>query len=213
MHPTLSRLPPLHLDAKRIVATSAAIAVHVLALMLLMLPVQSPPSRMLEETTMIVVPEFRTLPPIPMPRPLAPVTAVPPAPRPTATPQATPVDSTPAPVDPYLPEGPADDVAGDDFAPPALPAFAQISADVAPAPPYPALALRRHLSGVVMLRLRVGVDGQPLAAAIETSSGSRLLDEAALKFVLARWHFIPATQDGHAIEAEALVPISFVIDR
>ena len=91
--------------------------------------------------------------------------------------------------------------------------FAQIRADVSPAPPYPAQALRRHVTGEVMLRVRVDAQGRPVSAVVETSSGSKLLDDAALKFVLARWHFIPATQDGGAIEAYALVPINFVIDN
>ena len=97
---------------------------------------------------------------------------------------------------------------------PALPpAFAQISADVAPPPPYPPQALRMQQSGVVTLKIRVDTQGRPVEAAVENSSGSKLLDAAALKFVLARWHFTPATRDGTAIEAYALVPISFVIEK
>lgn len=164
---------------------------------------------------MIVVPEFkRPKPPLllPLPLPVAPITRN--APRQRApTPQSPPVDSTPGPTDTYVEQVPADAGVVDSFDPPMAPAFAQISADVAPTPPYPALALRRRLEGLVMLRLRVDPSGRPVAASIETSSGSKLLDDAALKFVLARWHFVPATQDGRAIEAEALVPISFVIGR
>jgi protein TonB len=209
---SLTRLPPLHLDGKRIAGTSVAIAVHVLALMLLMLPMQSPPSRVLEETSMIVVPEFRPAPPIPLPLPVAPI-ARPAPPQRAPLLQSPPVDSTPGPTDVYVEPAPADDVVIDSFDPPTALAFAQISADVAPAPPYPAQALHRRIEGIVMLRLRVDPRGRPVAATVETSSGSKLLDDAALKFVLARWHFIPATQDGRAIEAEALVPISFVIAR
>ena len=80
-------------------------------------------------------------------------------------------------------------------------------------PPYPIQALRRRLSGVVTLRVRVDVQGRPVEAVVENSSGSKLLDDTALKFVLARWHFIPATQGGGPIEAYALIPISFVIER
>jgi protein TonB len=167
----------------------------------------------LEETSMIVVPDYKTVPPLPLPpRPLAPT---PPAPSrsPAPVPQTAALDRTPAPIDPYLAPTRDQDELAPPSDPPALPSFAQISADVAPPPPYPLAALRRHIGGVVMLRLRVDASGRPLAATIETSSGSKLLDEAALKFVLARWHFVPATQDGHAVEAEALVPISFVIAR
>lgn len=213
MELSLTRLQQLDLDGKRIAGTSVAIAVHVLALMLLMLPMQSPPSPVLEETSMIVVPEFnKPEPPVPLPLPVAPI-AGPAPPQHAPILQSPPVDSTPGPTDVYVEPAPADDLVIDSFDPPKAPAFAQISADVAPAPPYPIQALHRRIQGIVMLRLRVDPRGRPVAAAIETSSGSKLLDDAALKFVLARWHFIPATQDGRAIEAEALVPINFVIGR
>jgi len=59
---------------------------------------------------------------------------------------------------------------------------------------------------------RVTTQGRPVAGSIEKSSGSRLLDQAALKFVLARWHFHPALQGGVGVDAIALVPIEFSLD-
>jgi len=44
---------------------------------------------------------------------------------------------------------------------------------------------------------------------VAKSSGSRELDRAALKHVLAAWRFHPAQRDGHAIEAWAQVPVEF----
>lgn len=207
-----ARLPNLSLDPKRIAGTSVAIAVHVLVLMLLMLPTQTAPPKPLVDNPMIVVPEFHQVPP------LIPILLTPPrphsaAPQQQAVPQVTPVDPTRAPIDQFtLPALPDTDVI-DSFEPALPPAFAQISADVAPPPPYPIQALRRRLSGVVTLRVRVDVQGRPVDAVVDSSSGSKLLDEAALKFVLARWHFIPAMQGGGPIEAYALIPISFVIER
>ena len=83
--------------------------------------------------------------------------------------------------------------------------------DRAPAPPYPAQAQRRRISGTVVLLVLVDATGQPARVDIEQSSGSSLLDEAAQKFILARWHFVPAQQGGVAISAYARVPVNFIL--
>lgn len=57
------------------------------------------------------------------------------------------------------------------------------------------------------------IDGRPLRADIERSSGHRALDAAARRQVLAKWRFKPAMQDGHAIQAIGLVPIDFTLAR
>lgn len=202
--------PISSLDPRRIAATSGAIAVHVAVLMLLMMPMRTAPSTPIPETPTIFEPEFKEIPLIPVTRTRPQPQVVPQ--RPVQS-EVAPVDSTPSPVDTYTPPMPPDTPIVESFEPALPPAFAQISADVAPAPPYPAQALRMQLSGVVTLKVRVDTQGRPVEAVVENSSGSKLLDAAALKFVLARWHFIPATQDGAAIEAYALVPISFVIEK
>lgn len=207
-----ARFPQLSLDPKRIAATSVAISVHVLVLMLLLLPGQTPSSkRIVEPPIMTIVPvEIRE------PKPVVPITPrqerAPVTPQPRAQPQADPVDNTVSPIDNYV-EPVADDAVIDTFETNPPPAFVAITADVAPAPPYPLQALRRGLTGEVVLRVLVDVQGRPVSAVVETSSGSKLLDNAALKFVLARWHFIPARQNGAVIEAQALVPINFVIQH
>lgn len=212
MQRTQIRFPELTLDGKRIAATSLAIALHVLVLMLLMLPTQisMPPAAV--ENVMVVVPIFKHVQPTPIP-PVSPLQPHPrPLTRPMQQPTPTPVDDTPSPVDTVAITAPVQpETIGTDPAPVA--AFAQISTDVAPPPPYPIEARRRGVSGVVTLRVRVDAQGRPVEATVETSSGSRLLDEAARKFVLARWHFIPATQSGTPIEAIALIPINFVIEK
>jgi len=68
------------------------------------------------------------------------------------------------------------------------------------------------VTGMVLLRISVDAQGHPVAGSIEKSSGSRLLDQSALKFVLARWHFNPALQNGVPVNATALVPVSFSLD-
>ena len=207
-----SRLQALSLDPKRIAATSAAVAVHIAALMLLMLPAQRVALAVAaDEPSLVVVPQVQRIPRL-IPLPLVHQ----PLPRPVRQPAVqtpVPVDATPSPVD--FPEPPAQPTLPETSfdGPVAAPVFAQIVADVAPPPPYPAQARLRRLTGEVTLRIRVDAFGRPVQASIESSSGSSLLDEAARKFVLARWHFVPATQDGRPVEAEALVPINFVLQQ
>jgi protein TonB len=207
--------PSLSLDPKRIAGTSVAITVHVMVLMLLMLPAQKAPSKPeVEDTPMVVTPTYiKPIPltPLPLPKPHLIVQQT--QRHPPVTPQTDPVDNTTSPVDPYVP--PQEHIIADTFKPQLqeTPAFAQISADIAPAPPYPAMALKHEITGVVTLRVRVDALGRPVEVIVENSSGSKLLDDAALKFVRARWHFVPAMQNGAAIEAYALVPINFVIER
>lgn len=209
-----ARLSELSLDPKRIAGTSVAISVHVAVLMLLLLPAQTAPTKAAIENPMtVVVPEIKhviPLVPTTLPRSVQPITHL----HPTAPPTPQdPVDDSVNPVDPYVPPSLPDTTPADSLdRVPTTPAFAQISADLAPPPPYPIQALHRHVSGVVTLRVLVDAQGRPAEVSVEHSSGSTLLDQAALKFVRARWHFVPATRDGVAIEAFALVPIDFVID-
>jgi protein TonB len=43
------------------------------------------------------------------------------------------------------------------------------------------MAVQRGIEGTVMLRIHVDAGGKPIEVSIEKSSGSRILDEAALK--------------------------------
>ena len=202
----------LSLDPKRIAATSAAIVVHVAVLMLLMTPAQVAPPKVSKDTPMVAMPIQRVIPPPPLPpaEPLRPraQTLLPPAPVPVAV-----ENSEPRPIDAFVQRTTTEAVETTAFPEPATPSFAQIRADLAPAPPYPPQALRRGLTGLVLLRILVDETGRPIDVAIETSSGERMLDDAAVTFVLQRWHFVPATQDGRAIKAYALVPIRFQLRR
>ena len=62
-------------------------------------------------------------------------------------------------------------------------------------PPYPAAALRANETGIVSLRILVGIDGKVLDSKVERSSGSRRLDEAA-RAGLSLCRFRPATVNG-----------------
>lgn len=60
------------------------------------------------------------------------------------------------------------------------------------------------------MRVRVAADGRPLDVAVTVSSGSPLLDAAALK-ALHTCRFVPATQAGRPVEAQHDVPYRFRI--
>lgn len=90
---------------------------------------------------------------------------------------------------------------------------ASIAYETATAPAYPIQALRAGVEGTVLLKVLVDASGKPVRVMVEHSSGSRLLDDAARKHVLAAWHFHPAMRDGHAIEAWAVVPVRFNLNR
>jgi protein TonB len=206
---TLSRSTVLDLDPKRIAANSLTIALHVLAFMLLLAPMQAPPAPAAREivTPFTFTPE-RKPPPV-----LPPPSQEKPKPHPVTTPVAIPtaiesVSDISLPIDEGLPPAIDNPPVATSFES-SGPAFVQLQTDIAPAPPYPAMAIKRRLQGTVLLRVRVDASGQPLEVGIERSSGSRLLDEAAQKFIKARWHFVPATLGGAQVEAYALVPVNF----
>lgn len=90
---------------------------------------------------------------------------------------------------------------------------ATIAYATATPPAYPIQALRAGVQGTVMLKVLVDPTGKPLQVVIARSSGSRLLDDAARKHVLAAWRFHPAMRDGQAIEVWALVPVRFNLNR
>jgi protein TonB len=66
------------------------------------------------------------------------------------------------------------------------------------------------VEGRVMLRVLVRADGTAGAVEIASSSGSAILDEAAVH-AASTCHFIPATRDGLPIDAWAMVPVQFVV--
>lgn len=90
---------------------------------------------------------------------------------------------------------------------------ATIAYETATPPAYPMQALRAGVQGTVLLKVLVDASGKPVQVAIDRSSGSRILDDAARQHVLAAWRFHPAMRDGHAIEAWALVPVQFNLSR
>lgn len=203
------------LDFTRISAEAGAIAINGAALLLLLAPLSMyvPPVEQPASPTIYQVIQ-RKLPPPPIPTPV-PVTRtttppapaiqqkieVPPQPPVFDRPQVGDIAADPiqlAKVDPGLGRTITQPMAG-----------AHLEYAVAPPPSYPAEAVRNGLTGTVMLRVLVGVDGKPIDVQIERSSGHRILDAAAKRQVLAKWRFRPATQDGHAVQAIGVIPVEF----
>ncbi len=77
-----------------------------------------------------------------------------------------------------------------------------------PAPPYPAAARKLKLEGAALLFVQVDSAGHPTKVSLRRSTGSPLLDEAALRAVWS-WRFEPARAGGQAIAASVEVPIRF----
>jgi len=75
-------------------------------------------------------------------------------------------------------------------------------------PVYPELARRRGEQGRVVLRVRVGPNGLPLAVTVDRTSGHASLDHAAMAAV-RQWRFAPALEDGRPVAAVAEIPVQF----
>lgn len=203
------------IDTSRVLALSTAIALHVLAACLLLIPLsrralpdlpEPPPPRW-------QIPERITPPPAP-PQPIqSPAAPTPPAavapmapvaPQPIA--DAAPAEAQPAEPAYSLPL--AETATPPASVAPSLPGAA-LRYLQAPPPAYPRAALAARQQGTVLLQVRVGTEGQPLEVTIVRSSGSRVLDQAARAQVLRHWRFQPAMQDGRSVEAVGLVPVDF----
>jgi protein TonB len=80
-----------------------------------------------------------------------------------------------------------------------------------PEPNYPRAAHRRGEQGTVMVRVLVSATGIAQTVALEKSSGFASLDQAALAHV-SQCRFVPAQQDGHAVQALYKVPVVFKLE-
>lgn len=142
----------------------------------------------------------------PLPAPVAgergDISDIAPAPTRERDAEAPRLVETPPPPTPGIPATPAS-------APvPAAAISARPEPISSPAPRYPRMALRRGERGTVMVSVEVGPDGVPGAVEVATSSGSRLLDRAAVDAV-RRWRFRPAMAGERPVAARVQVPISF----
>ena len=75
---------------------------------------------------------------------------------------------------------------------------------------YPAIAQEQELQGVVVLRLKVDVDGSVSSVKIEKSL-SKECDQAAAEVVRKLHRFVPAKQQGHPVPVWFRLPVRFRI--
>ena len=207
------------IDGSRILGYAAAIALHALALMLLLIPMTAPqgrPAAVAPKPQLRWIEREQVKPEEPVP---VPVTQHRQTEKPKVVentrPTVAPVMDQPAIVDTgsRVVDIPASADAGTDMivGPVATGpiSVASLGYGVAPPPPYPRAELQAGIQGTVLLKVLVDVDGTPLEVVVQTSSGSRNLDRSAVQHVLKRWRFQPAMQDGRAVQAYGLVPIVF----
>jgi periplasmic protein TonB len=204
----------------RIGGVAAAISLHIVAFMLLMVPLSYTPPM----TESDAPPDWfdKVIPVVIEPPPPPPIEikqqkpeVVPLTNTRTVTPQQTIPEVT------YNTAGPVDVPISDpvsNLGPTEIPYVATPSGPIslstlfAPAPRYPTTSLRAGEEGIVILLVRVDAAGLPVDISIQKSSGHRELDRAAKKHVLDTWRFHPAMHLGSAIPALALVPVEFKIN-
>ncbi|TKR32803.1 TonB family protein [Luteimonas gilva] len=202
----------------RIAVTSTALALHAVALLVLLAPVAMPPAPVVDEPE----PTIKLVPIEPKPvivdtkkeEPTAKADPKPVASKPVLNNAVETPIVTQRPTDDFVPDvavAIADPVPTGNIEPPA-PSPVQLAYLNAPPPPYPRAAQTQHREGMVMLQITVDLDGRPIAVEIAQSSGHRDLDAAARAHVLKHWRFQPAMKDGHAIQAIGMVPINFTLN-
>jgi periplasmic protein TonB len=205
------------IDIGRIAAIAAAIAVHAAALLMLLMPMAAPE---LKIVAAIPKPVIRWIekekPPVVVPID----TQEPIVKREQARPVTTPTPTTATPISnpPVIVEGGSEPVAeqsvidtGEITGPVVTGPLPSATLEYvrATSPRYPINELRSGIEGTVVLRVLVDIDGKPADVTIETSSGNRNLDRAALQHVLKTWRFKPAMQNGQVVQAYGLVPVAF----
>jgi periplasmic protein TonB len=152
--------------------------------------VQQPPAKTAPVLTAAPDAPTAVVAPNPLPEPLPVVQEAPLAPSTTSAP--APALAKPAP-------------------PPVVPPNFNANYLQNPAPAYPPIARRMGQQGKVMLRVLVNTAGAPDKIEIRSSSGSSVLDDAALDAV-RRWRFVPARQGEQAVNAWVIVPITFALE-
>ena len=205
-------------ELPRILAIAFAIAVHALALLLLLIPMATPalvpladdrPDVFIIKREKQVIEKKEEVEVVPKREVQAPTTK----PQETTTPKVDPpvivdggtvftnntgtLDPGPVVVPGPVETGPV--------------TVGSLSYVRAPPPAYPRAEIRNGVGGTVLLRVLVDVDGRPLEVVVLDSSGNRNLDRAARENVLKNWLFQPAMRDGQPVQAYGKVPVVFSV--
>lgn len=174
------------------------------ALQVLLLPPLSTQQAAAQEP----VPEFLEIPPVVVPPPVFEIRERPP----TIT---AVVKETPPPTIPTETRSPDKSPQAEQSAPVALPEHAA-SGDLAATvessipPRYPVESRRLKEQGTVTLNVLVAETGRVEAIKVESSSGYKRLDQAALQAV-RKWTWHPYTQNGQPMKVRGIVEIPFIL--
>ena len=202
---------PIPWNWPRVGALSGALWLHFAALALLLAPpaaMRLPPVRQpITEAHLIDTPPKIEEPPLPVPPKFVREIRQKPVPQPVRETVAPPVAESPMRseiADPAPLRADATPPAPTEVAPVALAYHTRTKI------PYPRDAFQMRQQGTVILRVLVGTDGVPQSVQIETSSGSRSLDNAA-RDAVKKWTFQAGTRNGIPAPLWARVPISFTL--
>lgn len=129
----------------------------------------------------------------------------------TAATEAPPPPAAPTPQPEAPPEPAAPVIAAPAPSPVVIPPSFNADYLHNPPPAYPTASRRMGQQGKVVLRVLVNGAGTADKVELRSSSGSTLLDDAALDAV-KRWRFVPARQGDRPVAAWVLVPITFTLE-
>ena len=76
-------------------------------------------------------------------------------------------------------------------------------------PPYPPLAIRLSQQGTVRLHIVLDNSGAIRGVDVLKTSGSEVLDQAAVAWVSKHWRYEPATREGKPIASSVLADVKF----
>lgn len=208
------------LDLKRILAMSAVMVMHTMAVGVMLLP---------------ATPLAATSLPPPEP-PWVDFTEAPPPPPPQPKPKPTPPPVSPVPLVPALappPVAPANQapilIATTLEASPELGELAPTIVDppatvgggvsesnlkvlYAPAPRFPPVLTRSGFSGTVEFSVLVGIDGNAQEIKLMKSSGNRKLDQSTLAHIKRQWRFKAPEVDGQPVPGWGRGKITFTME-
>ncbi|USD66796.1 energy transducer TonB [Vibrio sp. SCSIO 43136] len=78
-------------------------------------------------------------------------------------------------------------------------------------PNYPRLARKRGIEGVATYEIWLDEDGRQIKQVLMDSSGTKMLDKAALK-AIKQWQFSPHQINGISVAHRVLIPVRFSLD-
>ncbi|EGQ9276120.1 energy transducer TonB [Vibrio vulnificus] len=78
-------------------------------------------------------------------------------------------------------------------------------------PKYPRVAQKRGIEGTALFELWIDEQGKLTQLLLITSSGAKMLDDAARK-AIQQWKFTPHTENGQKMPSRVRVPVRFSLD-